>query len=179
MTAEPRPCFERCGGNWARRRALHVFLMINNSLRGWSLIFAAAILAAIMMTPLLAAQGRYEALALYAAFSSFCHQQAERAWQWGTQPLPVCVRCLGFYGGAFAAAALRMGFSKRRLLFALAVALLSWAAELAGQPVPAGARFASGLLLGSVLIAAITEKSREFLPRQNCLAPRAASHKPC
>jgi uncharacterized membrane protein len=146
-------------------------LMANNSLRGWALIFAAAILAAIMMTPLLAAQGRYEAFALYAAFSSFCHQQAERAWQLGTQPLPVCVRCLGFYGGAFAAAALRMRFCKRRLLFALAFALLSWAAELAGQPVPAGARFASGLLLGGVLVAALAEKSNGFLPRLNRLPP--------
>jgi uncharacterized membrane protein len=146
-------------------------LMVNNSLRGWALIFAAAILAAIVMTPLLAAQGRYEAFALYAAFSSFCHQQAERAWQLGTQPLPVCVRCLGFYGGAFAAAALRLRFSKRRLLFALAVALLSWAVELAGQPVSAGARFVSGLLLGGVLVAAITEKPTEFLPRLNSLPP--------
>jgi uncharacterized membrane protein len=145
--------------------------MHNNSLRGWALIFAAAILAAIVMTPLLAAQGRYEAFALYAAFGPFCHQQAERAWQLGAQPLPVCVRCLGFYCGAFAAAALGICFSRRRLLFALAVALLSWAVELAGQPVPAGARFASGLLLGVALVAAIAEKSAEFLPRLNRVPP--------
>jgi uncharacterized membrane protein len=162
-----------------RARSGADFPIADDSLRRWALIFTAAILAAILMTPLLAAQGRYEAFAFYAAFRSFCHQQVERSWQLGMQPLPVCVRCLGFYGGAFVAAALGMRFSKQRLLFALAAALLSWAVELAGQPVPSAVRFASGLLLGGVLVAAIAEKSSGFLPRPNHLSPRGATHKPC
>jgi uncharacterized membrane protein len=153
--------------------------MVNNSLRGWTMIFSTAILAAIVLTPLLAAEGRYEAFAGYAAFSSFCHQQAERVWQLGTHPLPVCVRCFGFYGGAFVAAALRKRFSKRRLLFALAAALLSWAVEMGGLDAPNAVRFASGLLLGGILVAAITEKSSEFLPHPNHLSPHGAAHKPC
>jgi uncharacterized membrane protein len=154
-------------------------LMANNSLRRWALTFAAAILAAIVMTPLLAAQGRYEAFALYAVFGSFCHQQAERVWQLGTQPLPVCVRCLGFYAGAFAAAALGIRFSKRGLLLAVAFALLSWAVETGGLAVPHGIRFASGLLLGGAIVAAITGKSSEFFLHPDRLEPRGTPHEPC
>jgi uncharacterized membrane protein len=119
------------------------------NLRWLALVFFSVVLAAITATILLAAAGRPEAIALYVAFSAFCHQQIERTWLVGSEPLPVCVRCFGFYLGAFASAAAGVRFSIRGLLLAGSVALLTVGADIAGLwTAPPAVRWMSGVLLG-------------------------------
>lgn len=123
------------------------------NLRRLALAFFSAVLAAIAATVILAAMGRPEAIALYAAFGGFCHQQIERTWVLASHPLPVCVRCFGFYLGAFAAAAAAARFSKRILLLSIGFALVTAGAEVAGLwTAPSAVRWLSGLLLGWSLV---------------------------
>jgi hypothetical protein len=117
------------------------------------LVFLSAVLAAMAATVFLAAAGRPEAIALYAAFSPFCHQQVERTWVLASQPLPVCVRCFGFYLGAFAAAAAGARFSMRVLWLSVGIALLTFGAEVSGLWIaPPAVRWLSGVLLGWSLV---------------------------
>jgi len=126
-------------------------------LRCVALALSAAVLAAIAAAIILAASGRPEAIALYAAFSAFCHQQIERSWLLASHPLPVCVRCFGFYLGAFAAAAAAMRFSMRGFLLAGGVALLTFGAEMGGLwAAPPAVRWLSGVLLGWSLVSPLT-----------------------
>jgi uncharacterized membrane protein len=60
----------------------------------------------IIVAPLAAAAGHDSvALAIYAAFSKFCHQIRERSFDVAGHPLAVCARCTGIYFG-FAAGVL-------------------------------------------------------------------------
>jgi hypothetical protein len=123
------------------------------NLRRLALAFFSAVLTAIAATAILAAMGRPEAIALYAVFGGFCHQQIERTWVLASHPLPVCVRCFGFYLGAFAAAAAGARFSIRGLLLAGSVALLTVGAEIADLwTAPPAVRWLSGVLLGWSLV---------------------------
>jgi uncharacterized membrane protein len=60
----------------------------------------------IIIAPLAAASGHDStALAIYIAFSRFCHQLPERSFSMAGHPLAVCARCTGIYFG-FAAGVL-------------------------------------------------------------------------
>ncbi len=121
--------------------------------RRLALIFLSAVLAAITLTVFLAAAGRPEAIALYAAFGPFCHQQIERTWMLASHPLPVCVRCFGFYAGALAATALGLRFSMRLLCISVGFALVTFIAEIAAfWTAPGALRWLSGVLLGWSLV---------------------------
>ena len=54
----------------------------------------------IVIAPILAAQEHDSiALAIYTAFSKFCHQIPERSFEIAGHPLAVCARCTGIYFG--------------------------------------------------------------------------------
>jgi uncharacterized membrane protein len=129
-------------------------------LRWMALVFFSTVLVDLAATVLLAAAGRPEAIAFYAAFGAFCHQQIERTWMLASQPLPVCVRCFGFYLGAFAAAASGVRFSRRLLWLSIGIALLTFGAEISGLwAAPSTLRWLSGALLGWSLISPISGRA--------------------
>jgi len=88
------------------------------------------LLAAALAAPWMA--GSPQGLAIYEALSRACHQQPERSWSLAGAPIAFCVRCLGVYAGALAAALVGARFS--RLGAAVSVILLGadWLAEAAG-----------------------------------------------
>lgn len=112
--------------------------------------FWGCLVAAAAAAPLLAAEGRIEALALYAAFSPFCHQYADRSWHLLGEPLAVCVRCLGVYcGAALGGIFLSGSASARHLPAALAFCGGTWLLEITGTlAIPAAVRLAAGGVLG-------------------------------
>jgi len=79
------------------RLSRKIVLFINFGLVLW--------LAGIILTPILAASamllGRKIAAFMYFFYSPVCHQIADRSFWLNGYPLPVCIRCLGFYLGGF------------------------------------------------------------------------------
>ena len=113
-----------------------------------SLTFGGLAMAALL-APVLAAHSRVEAVALYAAFSPFCHQNVERCWHLLGEPLALCVRCLGFYWGAAMAGIFIAFASRRTFAAALTLCTASWALEAAGiLSMPSLVRFGVGAGLG-------------------------------
>ncbi|MDA1315049.1 MAG: DUF2085 domain-containing protein [Acidobacteria bacterium] len=112
--------------------------------------FGGCLVVAVTAAPLLAAQGRVEALVLYAAFSPFCHQSADRSWYLFGEPLAVCIRCLGIYcGAALGSIFLSGAASARNLPAAIAFCGGTWMLEVAGVcAIPAAVRLAAGATLG-------------------------------
>lgn len=112
--------------------------------------FWGCLVVAVTAAPLLAAHGRIEALVLYAAFSPFCHQYADRSWCLLGEPLAVCIRCLGVYcGAALGGIFLSGATSARNLPAAIAFCGGTWMLEVAGVCViPAAVRLAAGGALG-------------------------------
>jgi len=89
--------------------------------------------------------------------------------------LPVCVRCLGFYAGAFAAAAGGAKFSSRLLVPALATLLITWAAEQFDiATIPPLLRWASGFLLAVAAVPAVA--ASENLPQKDAHKREGAFH---
>ena len=88
-------------GTTNRTPALRVF-ETPATLRVAALLVTTTVLGSVLLGPVLAHFKRPEAISIYAAFSSVCHQQPERCWWLLDHPLAVCVRCLGFYVGAIA-----------------------------------------------------------------------------
>lgn len=115
-----------------------------------SRVFWGCLVVAAAAAPLLAAQGRIEALVLYAAFSPFCHQYDDRSWHLLGEPLAVCIRCLGVYfGAALGGIFLSGAASARHLLVALAFCGGTWLLEVIGTlAIPAAVRLAAGGVLG-------------------------------
>ncbi len=114
------------------------------------LVFGFVSLAlAPVATPLLAAGHPLAALLIRNFFSRLCHQDPARSFLIAGAPAAVCVRCLGMYCGAAAAALAPVAGSRRVLALALLLNLLDVAtAMLHGHgslPLP---RFCFGLLLG-------------------------------
>ena len=108
---------------------------------------------AALLAPLLAAHSRMEGVALYAAFSPFCHQNVERSWYLLGEPLALCVRCLGFYWGAALAGVLLAFASWRAFAVALILFGASWALEATAifSP-PSLVRFGVGVALGMTVM---------------------------
>lgn len=130
-------------------------------LYGFSLLFSAAGLAAVVAAPLLMARGSRGAVFLYALFSPLCHQLPERCFFLAGFPLAVCARCAGIYSGAFLGLALRPWLGPltdlrpppRTAFLALSLPL---AADAAGNFLglwssPAAWRFVVGLIWGPLL----------------------------
>ena len=127
---------------------------------GWTrwatLALSAALLVSIVMAPLLHGRGRPEAMVFYAVFERFCHQDPARSWSLFGAVLPVCVRCLGVYGGAYLAALAAPRFSKPLFAGAGALCLITWVGEVGNLLAnPAEVRFAAGLMLGFSAVAAL------------------------
>ncbi len=119
-------------------------------------------LSAIFLAPVLAARGSVgPARLLYEAFSPICHQIPERCLTFHGQPLAVCGRCLGIYTGFAAGLVLYpflRGFSKLKLPsvrvllpLTLPMALDGAAGVLGIWTSPIGARFATGIVWGTLL----------------------------
>jgi hypothetical protein len=114
------------------------------------------LLAMILAAAALVSSGSIVGTTLYTAFAPFCHQQVERSWALFGVALPVCVRCLGFYSGAWLAALLGIGCSKRWLAAAVGLGLAGWALEVTSfAMVPAALRFALGFALGWTALAVL------------------------
>lgn len=128
---------------------------------GWTrwatLAFSAALLASIAMAALLHGRGRPEAMVFYAVLERFCHQDPARSWSLFGAVLPVCVRCLGVYAGAFLAALAAARFSKPLFAGAVALCVITWVGEVGNLLANlAEVRFATGLMLGYTAVAALT-----------------------
>jgi len=117
-------------------------------------LFAVSLsLLAVCAAPLLPGRWKVASLGVYTAFSWVCHQRPDRTWHVSGYPLAVCIRCLGFYAGAFFGAMARFKFSRRRLLGALAFAALEWLMEFSVWPsAPTLLRFASAAVAGMFLL---------------------------
>ena len=113
-------------------------------------VFWISLAVAAAAAPLRAAQGGVEALVLYAAFSPFCHQYADRSWSLLGEPLAVCIRCWGVYSGAALGGFFPRGdVSPRPLWAALPFCGGTWMLEAAGIiAIPAAVRFAAGGVAG-------------------------------
>ena len=141
--------------------------------RATLLLWSAAVLAAVVASPLAASAGRGEGWFLYEAFEAVCHQQPERSWHLQGQPLAVCVRCFGLYAGLLFAALPGLRLPLKLVAAALALVGLSWAAESSGLVVASEeTRFASGLVLGLSLCAAVLETAA--MPHAQSARRRAA-----
>ena len=98
------------------------------------------------------------AFVVYAIGSVVCHQRPERSFHlWLTQ-LPVCARCTGIYVGA--ACATFVGRTVARPIKVLALASIPAASTLVyewttGYASSNGIRFATGLVLGAVVMAIV------------------------
>ena len=141
---------------------------------GWTrwatLALSAALLASIAMAALLHGRGRPEAMVFYAVLERFCHQDPARSWSLFGELLPVCVRCLGLYAGAFLGALAAARFSKPLFAGALALCLITWVGEVVNLLAnPAEVRFAAGLMLGYTAVAALT----------GCTIPGTPKSAPC
>jgi uncharacterized membrane protein len=136
------------------RTVLAVYLLTAAGIAIW--------LSAIFLAPALAGRGSARAARLiYAAFSPICHQIPARCFTFHGHPLAVCGRCLGIYAGFAAGLVLYpfiRGFSKLELPsvrvflpLTLPLALDGAAGVLGIWKSPIGARFATGIVLGTVL----------------------------
>lgn len=115
------------------------------------LVAAAALTALAVATaaPLLASNGRVEAVPLYLGLEYFCHQLPERSWLIGSLQAGLCVRCFGLYGGVALAAIGGFRFSRAFLAAGVLLVGLTWAVEAGGVFEPADwARFSSGAVFG-------------------------------
>lgn len=122
-----------------------------------TLALSAALLASIAMAALPHGRGRPEAMVFYAVLERFCHQDPARSWSLFGAVLPVCVRCLGVYGGAYLAALAAPRFSKPLFAGAVALCLITWVGEVGNLLAnPAEVRFGAGLMLGYTAVAALT-----------------------
>ena len=146
-------------GTTNRTPALRVF-ETPAALRVAALLVAATVLSVVLLGPLVAHFKRPEAISIYAAFSSVCHQQPERCWWLLDHPLAVCVRCLGFYVGAIAALLAGWRFWGPAFLLAALSVLATWLGEWSGlMPFTPWLWFVTGLSLGSTCVAALSETS--------------------
>jgi uncharacterized membrane protein len=151
------------------------------------LIALAGSLALVLMTlaaPFLRPRSpRFSAL-LYAVFAPLCHQDPARCFSLAGYPVAVCGRCLGidlgFVLGALVYPFIR-GFSRphppavRSFFLASLPIVLDVAGNVSGLwSTPIGARFAVGLLWGSVLPAYFIAGVRELLGRLPGLRPPAS-----
>ncbi len=126
-------------------------------------IIALLMMSLIVAAPLaLGAGHNVVALAIYGAFSKFCHQIPERSFSVKGHQLAVCARCTGIYAG-FAIATLaypllrslhRTDTPARRWLFLAAVPLvIDFSLGFFGVWVNTHlTRFSTGALLGSVAV---------------------------
>jgi len=128
---------------------------------------------AALLAPMLAAHSRAEAVALYVAFSPFCHQNVARSWHLLGEPLALCVRCLGFYWGAALAGVLLAFASWRACAVALILFAASWALEATAiLAPPAFVRFGVGVALGvTVMGTAITGLDQQRRAKVSDLLP--------
>lgn len=137
--------------------------------------------AAVVAAPL---AGRYghprAASAIYALFSTVCHQRAERSFFLASEPFAVCQRCTGIYFGLFlgplvaGGALARARIRTRRAWVVGATLPLALDAALAWSGIRPGSaltRAATGLLFGSmlatVLVPALSELAAEFAARRD------------
>jgi uncharacterized membrane protein len=110
-----------------------------------------ALALAPLAAPLLAASHPMATLLIRSFFSRLCHQDPARSFVLEGSPVAVCVRCLGIYCGAAAAALLplRKPLATQVLAVALLLNLLDvvagWMHWHGNLPLP---RFFLGLLLG-------------------------------
>lgn len=113
-------------------------------------LFWGCLILGATLAPLLAAQGRVEAVVFYAAFTPFCHQYADRSWHLLGEPLAVCIRCMGVYGGATLGCILPVrSASRRSLAAASALCGATWILEVTGVlSLPAAVRLGAGAVLG-------------------------------
>ena len=115
-------------------------------------VAAVTALTAATVAPLMAAAGRVEAVPLYLALETICHQSAERSWFFGELQAGLCVRCYGLYAGMLLAAAGAVRFSQRMLAAGALLMALMWGVEAAGAARPADwLRFASGGAMGAAV----------------------------
>jgi len=119
-------------------------------------------LGLIVLAPWLAGHGAEgPARIIYALFSPLCHQVRDRCFTLGGQPLAVCGRCLGIYGGFLAGLLLYpvvRGFGRPALprpatliLSTIPVAIDGLAGVLGLWHSPIGLRFATGIVWGTIL----------------------------
>ena len=171
-------------GTTNRTPALRVF-ETPAALRVAALLVAATVLSAVLLGPLVAHFKRPEAISIYAAFSSVCHQQPERCWWLLDHPLAVCVRCLGFYVGAIAALLAGWRFWGPAFLLAALSVPATWLGEWSGlMPFTPWLWFVTGLSLGSTCVAALSDtfswwKRPEIRPPVDSMSARAPTGASC
>jgi uncharacterized membrane protein len=112
------------------------------------------LVVAPFVPPLLALAGWDRAASFTdAPWALFCHRLPERVLSFFGEPMPICSRCLGIFGGLGAGLVIaRPELSPRRLLLVVAVAALVMLVEVGTQeagwhPVFHPTRLLSGLLL--------------------------------
>ena len=155
------------------------------ALRVAALLVAATVLGAVLLGPVLAHFERPEAISMYAAFSSVCHQQPERCWWLLDHPFAVCVRCLGFYVGAIAALLAGWRFWGPAFVLAALSVLATWVGEWSGlAPFTPWLWFMTGLALGSTSVGALSEaasswKKSEIRPPGDSMGVRAPTGSSC
>jgi uncharacterized membrane protein len=136
-----------------RRAVVPVFALTLAGTLAW--------LSAIFLAPYLKTRSPAVAGFLYAIFSPVCHQIPSRCFTFQGHPLAVCGRCLGIYAGFLAgliAYPFARGFSRislpaGRLFLILSIPIgLDFVGGITGiSASPIGARFATGILWGSIL----------------------------
>lgn len=137
------------------------------------ILFSALWLVAVWAAPVAASRGWVAAPILYAFFDPVCHQIAERSFHLGNEPLAVCHRCTGLYGG-FALGLMAAPFfgsarrwlldePKRILLFFLPLTLdWIWIGNTAAT------RFSTGLLAAMPVAVLLWAANRQiFQPRNS------------
>ncbi len=117
-------------------------------------VFGVFLVVAPFAPPLLALAGFHGAARLAdAPWALFCHRLPERVLFIYGEPMPICSRCLGIFGGLGAGLVIaRPELSPRRLLVVVAIAALLMLVEVGTQdagwhPVFHPTRLLSGLLL--------------------------------
>ena len=155
------------------------------ALRVAALLVATTVLGSVLLGPVLAHCKRPEAISMYAAFSSVCHQQPERCWWLLDYPLAVCVRCLGFYVGAIAALLAGWRFWGPAFVLAALSVLATWLGEWSGlMPFTPWLWFVTGFSLGSTCVAALSDtacwwKRPEIRPRVDSMSAGAPTGPSC
>ena len=134
-------------------------------------IFGCAALA-IVAAPLARLRGHTTAAAaVYALFSTICHQKPERSFSWHSEPFAVCQRCTGIYFGLFVAALVARGalessgVTARRAWIAAATLPMLVDVGLGIASVWTGnavSRAATGFLFGSMLATILIPAVAEF-----------------
>ncbi len=126
-------------------------------------IISAALVGGIVAGPLWAAVGSDIPLVFSSTiFAAFCHQEPARSWHLLGSQLPVCIRCLGFYLGAFTACVFALRFDKKRFYSALALALAGLAFErLLGGVSAEIIRFSTALVLAGLTLPGVWAHARQ------------------